>query len=76
MVEVARDLMISRDFLLSKTNTSWGCKFRSELRLTGREETTIDSHCRHLKAILQWTEKQGMLNQVPEFIFLKKAKGS
>lgn len=75
LVGVIRDLMTSRDFLLSKINTRWVSKFRSELRKAGREETTIDSHCRHLKAMLRWTRKQGMLNQVPEFIFSKKSKG-
>lgn len=41
----------------------------------GREETTIDGHCRHLKAMLRWGKSQGMLNEVPHIDMSKRGKG-
>lgn len=75
LVTVVRDLMNRGDFPLAKIDARWVSKLRSELRKAGREETTIDSHCRHLKAMLRWSREQGMINNVPKFTFSKKSKG-
>lgn len=75
LVTVVRELMNRGDFPLAKIDARWVSRLRSELRKAGREETTIDSHCRHLKAMLRWSREQGMVNSVPKFTFSKKSKG-
>jgi len=39
-------------------------------------EATIARHLRHLKAIVRWAKREGLLTVLPEFTMPKRAKGA
>lgn len=54
----------------------WITRFQSELLKLGRQPSTVESHCRHLKAALNWAKSQGMIQIVPAFPRLKKSRAA
>jgi integrase len=76
LFSVVEKLMGAGGLKLSHVVARWVTRFRSELRKAGREETTIDGHCRHLKAMLRWAKIQGMLIEVPHIDMSKRGKGA
>lgn len=50
--------------------------FASRLRQDGSSEATIARHLRHLKAMLRWAHREGILTTVPNFTMPKRVKGS
>ena len=75
LFSVVEEFMNPSELRLAKINARWVSQFRSELRKSGREESTIDGHCRHLKAMLRWGKAQGMLTNVPHIDMSKRVKG-
>jgi len=76
LFSVVEEFMKPGKLRLAKLDARWVSKLRSELRKNGRAETTIDGHCRHLKAMLRWGKSQGMLTEVPHIDMSKRAKGA
>jgi integrase len=75
LFSVVEQFMSPGDLRLSQVDARWVSQFRSKLRKNGREETTIDGHCRHLKAMLRWGQSQGMVITVPHIDMSKRGKG-
>ena len=59
-----KEIKVTRLADLDATRIS---KFVSLLRSAGLRESTIDSYCGHLKAVLQWAEDQGLIGKRPKF---------
>ena len=65
MFNVIEDLM--RPDKLQRISRDWIDRFRTVLLSNGREPSTVESHCRHLKAALNWAKDKGMIKNVPTF---------
>ena len=52
--------------------TSW----QTELRIEGKSEATIACYTRHLRAVLNWAQTQGLLNVVPMITMPKRVRGT
>lgn len=52
----------------------WITKFQSEMLKLGRKPPTVASHCRHLKAALNWACDQKLIAVVPKFPAMKRAR--
>jgi integrase len=50
--------------------------FVTQLRESKLAEATIARHLRHLKAMMRWAHREGLLNVLPKFTMPKRAKGS
>jgi hypothetical protein len=50
--------------------------FVTQLRERKLSEATIARHLRHLKAIMRWAHREGLLKVLPKFTMPKRAKGS
>jgi len=74
MFSVVEQFMSPSNLKLSQVDSRWVSQFRSAVRKAGREETTVDGHCRHLKAMLRWAKSQGMMNEVPHIDMSKRSK--
>src|SRR4051794_10480283 len=61
---------------LGQVTTARVTIFATALRNAGRSEATIAHHLRHLKAVLNWARRQGLIREVPTFDMPKRAKGS
>ncbi len=61
---------------LNRITAQWVTRFQKRLLDAGRAPATVESHCRHLKAALNWAKDQGWLLSVPKFGKLKKAKSA
>ena len=61
---------------IRRITTAWVTTFQKRLLEQGRSPATVESHCRHLKAAMNWAKAQGWLPAVPEFPKLKRAKSS
>ncbi len=57
-----------------RVSAQWVTRFQNELLQAGRSPATVESHCRHLKAALNWAQGQGLIQAVPTFNRLKKAR--
>jgi len=74
MFNVASQLM-SPDSV-RRVTPQWISEFQSRLLRAGRKQSTIESHCRHLKASLNWAKQQQLIKDVPEFPKLKRARSA
>lgn len=61
---------------LNRITAQWVTRFQKRLLDEGRRPATVESHCRHLKAAMNWSKDQGWLLSVPKFSKLKKAKSA
>lgn len=61
---------------LTRVSTQWITRFQKSMLSDGRSPATVESHCRHLKAALNWAKGQGWINTVPRFDKLKRAKSA
>jgi integrase len=59
-----KEIKFARLVELDETRIS---KFVSLLRQAGLRESTIDSYCGHLKAVLNWAEDQKLIRRTPSF---------
>ena len=59
-----------------RITAQWITRFQADLLKAGRSPATVESHCRHLKAALNWGMGQGLLASVPKFNRLKKARSA
>ena len=75
LFSVVEKFMSPSTLKLSQIDSRWVSQFRSVIRKAGREETTVDAHCRHLKAMLRWAKSQGMMTEVPHIDMSKRSKG-
>ena len=76
LISMIEQFMSPGNLRLAQVDSRWVSQFRSKLRKNGREETTIDGHCRHLKAMLRWGQSQGMVITVPHIDMSKRGKGA
>jgi hypothetical protein len=76
LLSVVDQLMNPSGLKVAQVDARWVSRLRTELRNAGRAETTIDGHCRHLKAMLRWGKLQGMVNEVPHIDMAKRGKGA
>ena len=60
---------------LSDVTTARVTAFVTKLRELGRRPATIAHHLRHLKVVLRWAKRQGLLHELPEFDMPKHQKG-
>lgn len=60
---------------VNRITAQWIISFQSKL-LKSRQQSTVESHCRHLKASLNWAHRQGLIAKVPHFNKLKKARSA
>jgi integrase len=49
--------------------------FVTQLRESGLAEASIARHLRHLKAMMRWANREGLLNVLPKFTMPKRVKG-
>jgi integrase len=61
---------------LSDVTTGRVTAFVTALRTQGKAEATIAHHLRHLKAILRWGNREGLLVVVPTITMPKRMKGA
>jgi integrase len=61
---------------VNRITAQWVTTFQRRLLDADRQPATVESHCRHLKAALNWAKDQGWLTTVPKFATLKKAKSA
>jgi integrase len=61
---------------LADVTTAKVTGFVTKLRESGLAEATIARHLRHLKAIMRWANREGLLNMLPKFTMPKRVKGS
>ncbi len=59
-----------------RINSQWLTKFQTRLLENGLSPATVESHCRHLKAALNWGKEQGIIHSVPQFPRLKQARAA
>jgi len=59
---------------LKRITPQWLTKFQTRLLNDDRSPATVESHCRHLKAALNWAKEQGIIPAVPQFPRLKQAR--
>ena len=72
MFNVVEDIM--RPDSLRRINPQWISLLQKRLLKGGRSAATVASHCRHLKAALNWACDQGMIAEVPKFPRLNQAR--
>jgi integrase len=61
---------------LRRITPQWLTTFQKRLLDAGREQATVESHCRHLKAAMNWAKGQGIVREVPAFPKLKQARAA
>ncbi len=61
---------------LSDVTTAKITGFVTKLRESELAEATIARHLRHLKAIMRWANREGLLNVLPKFTMPKRVKGA
>lgn len=59
---------------LKRITPQWLTKFQTRLLEKDRSPATVESHCRHLKAAMNWAKEQGIIPSVPQFPRLKQAR--
>lgn len=59
---------------LKRITPQWLTKFQARLLANDRSPATVESHCRHLKAAMNWAKEQGIIPSVPQFPRLKQAR--
>ena len=60
---------------LRRINRQWITQLQRRLLKGGdRSLATVESHCRHLKAALNWAKDEGLIASVPKFPRLKQAR--
>lgn len=72
MFNVIEDLMKPDD--LRRITPQWITLLQRRLLDAGRSMATVEGHCRHLKAALNWAREQGLIHMVPKFPRLKQAR--
>jgi hypothetical protein len=50
-------------------------RFQAEARKQGMKATTLARHLRHIKAVLRWGERQGLMVKAPAIEMPKLDKG-
>lgn len=61
---------------LRRITPQWISTFQKRLIDLGRSPATVESHCRHLKAAMNWAKGQGIIPAVPNFPRLKQARSA
>lgn len=61
---------------VNRITSQWVTRFQNRLLDEGRRPATIESHCRHLKAAMNWAKDQGLISHVPKFNKLRQAKSA
>lgn len=61
---------------ITRITTQWITRFQKRMLDADRSPATVESHCRHLKAALNWAKGQGWIQTVPQFDRLKRAKSA
>lgn len=61
---------------ITRVTTQWVTRFQKRMLDAERSPATVESHCRHLKAALNWAKGQGWIQSVPRFDRLKRAKSA
>jgi integrase len=54
----------------------WLTEFQKRLLDAGRSPATVESHCRHLKAALNWARDEKLIQTVPQFPKLNKVRSA
>ncbi len=52
---------------VQRVTRPWINRFRTVLLEKGRQPSTIESHCRHLRAALVWAKEEGLIEDLPKF---------
>ena len=61
---------------LKRVTPQWLTKFQTRLLESELSPATVESHCRHLKAAMNWAKEQGIIPVVPQFPKLKQARNA
>ncbi len=59
---------------LRRITPQWITTLQRRLLDGGSSPATVESHCRHLKAALNWAKEQNIIQQVPKFPKLNKVR--
>ena len=54
----------------------WLTEFQKRLLNAGRSPATVESHCRHLKAAMNWARDEKIIQTVPQFPKLNKVRSA
>ena len=74
MFNVVEDLMKPDN--VRRITTEWLSTFQKRAIEAGKSAATVEGHCRHLKAAMNWAKEQGILSNVPKFPRLNKVRGA
>lgn len=74
MFNVVSDVMKPDN--VRRITPQWISRFQNRLLEAPRSPATVESHCRHLKAALNWAKEQGLISTVPKFAKLKRARSA
>ncbi|MBL8818857.1 MAG: site-specific integrase [Planctomyces sp.] len=72
MFNVIEDFMKPDD--IRRITPQWITLLQQRLLDSGRSMATVEGHCRHLKAALNWAREQDLIQTVPKFPRLKQAR--
>ena len=61
---------------VSRITTAWVTRFQKSMLDDELSPSTVECYCRHLKAALSWAKEQGLIQTVPKFPRLKRAKSA
>lgn len=61
---------------LGRITSQWIDRFQKRLLKLGRADATVASHCRHLKAAMNWAKDRSYIATVPKFPPMKKARSA
>lgn len=71
---VVEDLM--KPDSVKRITRPWLTEFQKRLLAAGRSPATVESHCRHLKAALNWARDEKIIQTVPQFPKLNKVRSA
>lgn len=63
-----------RPVKVSEVNTPACSRLQTQMRSEGLSEATIARHLRHLKAVLNWGSRVGLLAEVPKIVMPRRAR--